>query len=52
MIRSMELFESTWVAMSVSLSLFIGFVAFVVTMNDTKDNNSHRKENSNGKSDK
>lgn len=49
---NMELYESTWVAMSVGLSLIIGFVAFVVMMNDTKDNNSHRKENSNGKSDK
>ena len=34
MIRSWEVFEATWVAMSVSVSLFIGFVAFVVMMND------------------
>ena len=34
MIRSLELYEATWVAMSVSVSLFIGFVAFVVMMND------------------
>lgn len=49
---NMELYESTWVAMSVGLSLIIGFVAFVVMMNDTKDNNSHRKEKPNGKSSK
>ena len=34
MIRSMELFESTWVVMSVGISLIIGFVGFVVMMND------------------
>lgn len=27
---NMELYESTWVAMSVRLSLIIGFVAFIV----------------------
>ena len=32
--RSLEVYEATWVAMSVSVSLFIGFVAFVVMMND------------------
>lgn len=38
----MELYESTWVAMSVGLSLIIGFVALVVMMNgknkDDKNN--------------
>ncbi len=39
---NLELYESTWVAMSVGLSLIIGFVAFVVMMNgknkDDKNN--------------
>ena len=52
MIRSMELFESTWVVMSVGISLIIGFVGFVVMMNDAERNNTHRKEKPNGKSDK
>lgn len=34
MILSWEVFEATWVAMSALISLFIGFVAFVVMMND------------------
>lgn len=29
---NMELYESTWVAMSVGLSLLIGFVTFIVMM--------------------
>ena len=39
---NLELYEATWVAMSVGLSLLIGFVAFVVMMNgknkDDKNN--------------
>ncbi len=42
MIISWEVFEATWVATSVLVSLFIGFVAFVVMMNgknkDDKNN--------------
>ena len=34
MIISWDVFEATWVAMSVLVSLFIGFVSFVVMMND------------------
>lgn len=33
---NMELYESTWVAMSVGLSLIIGFVAFVLMMKKDK----------------
>lgn len=39
---NLELYELTWVTMSVGLSLIIGFVAFVVMMNgknkDDKNN--------------
>ncbi len=34
MMISWEVYEATWVAMSVCVSLFIGFVAFVVMMKD------------------
>ena len=33
---NMELYESTWVAMSVGLSLLIGFVSFVLMMKKDK----------------
>lgn len=33
---NLELHESTWVAMSIGLSLIIGFVAFVVMMKKGK----------------
>ena len=33
---NLELYEATWVAMSVGLSLIIGFVAFVVMMQKDK----------------
>lgn len=41
---NLELYESTWVAMSVSVSLFIGFVAFVVMMNDNGESGKHKEE--------
>jgi len=44
MIISWEAYEATWVAMSVSVSLFIGFVAFVVLMNDKGEATSKAKE--------
>ena len=44
MIRSLEVYEATWVAMSVSVSLLIGFVAFVVMMNDKGETTSKEKK--------
>ena len=51
MIISWEAYEATWVAMSVSVSLFIGFVAFVVLMNDKgkKTNKGSESEQEGGK---
>ena len=45
---NLELYEATWVAMSVGLSLIIGFVAFVVMMNDKGESASRESEASNG----
>ena len=54
MIISWEAYEATWVAMSVSVSLFIGFVAFVVLMNDKGEAASQETESeaANGRKDK
>lgn len=35
---NLELYESTWVAMSVGLSILIGFVSFVLMMKQDKKN--------------
>lgn len=48
MIINLETFEATWVAMSVSVSLFIGFRGFVVMMNDKGESASQESEASNG----
>lgn len=44
MIICWELYEATWIAMSVSVSLFIGFVAFVVMMNNKDEAKSKAKK--------